>query len=212
MSRKKAAAQPEPRSGIKKNSEPPKILLHETIRRLREERNLSGSEVCRAGQLDPRTLTAVEKGRIKNPSIETLHAIAQGLSLSISDLFRRAECGEEKNFHVGTQKGSFALEFIHAGIKIISFTPFVHHFFCGKLLFAGKKNMPGEVLNHPYPLFVSPLMGRFEVRVEERKLTLTEGQNVFFNGRFSFSIRNLLLRDSVLLLVTAPSIVKSRSE
>ena len=65
--------------------------------------------------------------------------------------------------------------------------------------------MDETLLNHAHPLFISVLIGRFEVQVEERKIVLREGENLFFNGAFRYSFANLLHRESVLLVMTAPS-------
>lgn len=190
----------------RKNLLTERVDINQTIRRIRTEKGLSGVSLCeRAGDLDPRTLTAVEKGRIKNPSVKTLHSIARGLSLTISDLFRQAEMGIDRHFYVGSQKGAFQLDFPWLGIRAISFTPFMKNFFCGKLIFSAKRRLDETLLKHPLPIFVWVLVGRFEVKVEGRKIDLREGDNLSFNGVLKHSFSNPLHRESVLLIVTAPS-------
>ncbi len=185
------------------------ISLAVSIRNLRMRRSLSGAELCRkAGDLDPKTLTAVEKGRIRNPSIQTLQSISRGLGVTIADLFREAELGQEQHLYHGNQKGSFQLEFSRQGVKVISFTPLIPDFFCGKLILSPQAGFDESLLSHPVPIFVSPLIGKFEVDVEGRKVKLTEGENLFFNGGFRYRFYNPLHRDAVLLLVTAPSVFK----
>lgn len=183
-----------------------KVNIHETIRRIRTQKGISGVELCkRASDLDPRTLTAVEKGRIRNPSIKTLQSISRGLSVTVSDLFRQAELGMDRHFYLGSQKGVFQIDFPWAGIKAISFTPFIKEFFCGKFIFASGKRLDQTFLKTPVPIFVSTLVGRFEVTIEDRKFSLREGDNLFFNGILKHSFANPLQRESTLLLVTAPS-------
>ncbi len=183
-----------------------KICLHETVRSLRRAKGLSGAELCRrAKNLDPRTLTAVEKGRIRNPSIQTLQSLARGLGISVSDLFRQSELAMERYFQHGSQKGTFQMEFPSLGVKIVSFTPFIENFFCGKLILASKKRLEESLLKHNLPLFVWTLVGRFEVDIEGKKFNLKEGDNLFFHGRWKYSFTNPLHRESVLLMVTAPS-------
>ena len=185
-----------------------KFNLNKTIRRLREEKKLSGVALCKkAGDLDPRTLTALEKGRIKNPSIRTLESVSRGLGVSVSELFREAEIGLEKFFYQGTQKGAYQLDFSSLGVKIVSFTPFIKDFFCGKLILGGRRRLDQTLLKHPRPMFVSALVGRFEVSVEGKSFSLKEGENLFFNAIFKHAFYNPLERESVLLLVSAPSFV-----
>ncbi len=182
------------------------IDLAGTVRRLRDEKNLSGVDLCkRAGDLNPKTLTAVEKGRIQNPSIQTLLSIARGLGVSVGDLFRQAEMDLEQYFSIGSQKGSFQIDFLRAGVKIVSFTPFMKDFFCGKWIVAAQQLVDGVLFQHPHPFFMSTLVGRFEFGVEGRKTNLKEGENIFFSGQMRYSFYNPLHRESVLLVVTAPS-------
>ena len=69
---------------------------------------MSAIGVCRrARDLDPRTLNALEKGRIKNPSVKTLQSVSRGLEVSVSDLFRQAEMHIDRNFYFGSQKGVY---------------------------------------------------------------------------------------------------------
>lgn len=180
------------------------------IRQLRTAKSLTGRQLCeRSGDLDPRTLTAVEKGRIKNPSITTLLSLARGLGVTISDLFREAESDASGNLYQGTQKGTFKLEFPEAKLKIVSFTPFVPSFFCGKIIFGARSSMNGNILRHPHPFFMAPLIGRFDAEVAGKKFTLKEGENLYFNGNFEYLITNPLHRESVLLVVTAPSFARA---
>lgn len=178
------------------------------IRYLRKQKGLAGVELCRlAGDLDPKTLTAFEKGRIRNPSIQTLQSLSRGLGLPVSELFRQTEMAVDHHFYAGSQKGAYFLEFPRLGAKIVSFTPLIKPFFCGKLILSGKRKLEGHFLNHPSPLFVTVLVGRFEIEVEDRKTLLREGDNLYFNGSFRHTYHNLLQRDSVLLMVTAPSFI-----
>ena len=87
------------------------IEIGPVVRRLREEKGLSGVELCRRGKgIDPKTLVALEKGRIRNPSIATLEALAKGFGMTVSDLFRRAEFDQRDYFSLGSQKGLCKIE------------------------------------------------------------------------------------------------------
>jgi len=129
------------------------------------------------------------------------------LNVSVGDLFRQAELRLERNFFVGSQKGSFQIEFPKKGVKIVSYTPFIKDFFCGKFIIGAKREVDDSLLSHPKPFFISTLVGRFEVQVEGHQVNLKEGDNIFFNGLMRHSISNPLHRESVLLVVTAPSFI-----
>lgn len=188
------------------------LPLHETVRRLREEKRLTGAELCRRSGLDPRTLNAFEKGRIKNPSLETLDAVARGLGVLVSDLFRRWEAGKSRHVAVGTPKGFFQIDFSQWGVKAVSFTPWVEDFFCGKFIFGSRKKLPETLLPASLPLFLSVLVGRFEIQVEDQKYYLKEGESLFLSGKLKHSFQNLQEKESVLQVVTAPSFLVSRQK
>lgn len=182
------------------------VNINATIRQLRKEKGLSGVDLCRAaGDLDPRTLTALEKGRIKNPSIKTLTSVARGLGIPLSHIFRHAEIQKDHYLYAGTQKGYYQMEFPWLRLKIVSFTPFVRDFFYGKLIFSGRCRLEHTFLPQEKPIFVSVLVGRMEIRVENKVYHLKEGQNLFFNGALNHVFQNPLYREAVLMMITAPS-------
>ena len=176
------------------------------IRALREDKKMSGVELCRqAGGMDPRLLNALEKGRIKNPSIQTLARIARVLTVSLADFFTIAEARREESFSVGSQRGHFSMEFPIFGARMVSFTPFTKDFFCGKIFLGAKKKFDQKMLKHPRPQFVSVMLGQFIIQIGDKKVHLHEGQNLFFNGALNHAVANPLHRESVLMLMTAPS-------
>ena len=194
---------------VSKRHQDEQIDVAAAVRNLRQQKGLSGVLLCRrAGDLDPKTLTALEKGRIKNPSIKTLQSVARGLGVTVSHLFRSIEEGFESNFALGTPKGAFTLDFGKKGSKIISYTPLIRDFFCGKLILAPRTHMSETLLNHPVPIYLSTLVGRVEITVESGKSLLREGESIFFNGALSHAFYNPLHRESSLLMVMAPSFLK----
>lgn len=189
-----------------------KIDIGKTIREIRFEKKLSGADLCRRSkELDPRTLTALEKGRIKNPSVRTLQAVAQGLDITVGELFRHAELGFDRYFfYQGSQKGAYNIQFPTAGVKAVSFTPFIEDFFCGKLIIGARKHVESTFFEHPCPIYISTLVGKLEVKIESRKVVLKEGENLFFHGILEHSFYNPLQRESVLMLITTPSLFKGK--
>jgi DNA-binding XRE family transcriptional regulator len=190
----------------RKNEAHETVNLNETIVRLRKERRLSATQLCeKAGNLNVKTLSAIETGRIKNPSVHTLQALARGLGFTVSDLFRSSEAEQDRNLYVGTQKGFSQMEFPAFGIKVVSYTPFVRDFFCGKLILASKRKLDQAILKYHAPLYISMLVGKVEATVAGRMFPLKEGENLFFNGILEHSFYNPLEKEAIFLLVTAPS-------
>ena len=185
------------------------LTLHEAVRSLRIEKKLSGVDLCRmAGNLDPKVLTAVEKGRIKNPSLKTLESIARGLGVTPSEIFRRAEGYIDTYVYQGSQKGEFAIDFYKkGGIRVISFTPWIRDFFCGKMIIGPKKRVQDRFIRNTAPIYISIMVGQMEVKVSDKVLLLKVGESLFFNGNLMHSFYNPLSRDSVLLMMTAPAFI-----
>ena len=194
------------REARKGNVAEPPVQLAATLRALRKERKLSASELCeRSGSLNIKTLSAIETGRIKNPSLQTMQALARGFGLTISDLFRHSETQQSRNFYVGTQKGFSQMDFPAFGVKVVSFTPFVRDFFCGKVILHSRRKLDQVILKYHAPLYLSMLVGKIEATVAGQLRTLKEGESLFFNGILEHSFYNPLEKEAIFLLVTAPS-------
>lgn len=203
---------------ISRNDKPEKRLPARTleigtiVRKLREEKGMSGVELCRRGKgIDPKTLTALEKGRIRNPSIATLEALAKGFGMTVSDLFRRAEFDQRDYFSLGSPKGLYKIDLPSQGVQLVSFTPLMEALFCGKMILDGQKQFDEKLIggSEAGTFFLMALVGQFEGEVEGRKVVLKEGDNLYFYGGMRFHLRNALQRNSTLFLVTAPSCFKT---
>ena len=185
--------------------------IGQVVCRLRKEKGLSGVELCRRGKgIEPKTLTALEKGRIRNPSIATLEALAQGLGMTVSDIFRQAEFDQRDYYSLGSQKGLYKIDLPAQGIQLISFTPLVEDLFCGKMILEGQKRFDEKLFASHGAFFVMVLIGQVEGEVEGRKAILKEGSNLYFYGEMKFNFTNTLQRQSTLLLVSVPSLLKTR--
>ncbi len=199
----------EKNSPLKKKDQTVSLNVGQTVRLLREQKRLTGAELCkRSGGLDPKTLTAVEKGRIRNPSIQTLEGIARGLGVTVSAIFRQAELGSEKFFLRSSQKGVFHLQF-NPGIELVSFTPFTPEIFCGKFIVGGRKTLDRDLIHFDGVIFAMALVGNFRVKMERHELEIHEGENLYFRGSFDFSFYNPNYRNAALLVVTSPSFLSA---
>jgi len=63
-------------------------LLGDTIREIREQREMTQQQLAEASGIHRVNVIGIEKGRL-NPSAATLIAIARGLQILPSELFRR---------------------------------------------------------------------------------------------------------------------------
>lgn len=209
MSKLKPIKLEETETGRPKSGKDPAALdIGAAVLALRQERGLKGVELCRRARgLDPKTLTAIEKGRIRNPSIVTLQALAGGFGVTVSELFRLAEILDEKHFRLGSQKGHYKMEFPAAGLQLVSFTPLAEEFFCGKIILGSEKCFDDSLFEHKGSFFIMSLTGQIDGEIEGKKISLKEGGNIYFRGGIRFRLKNPLPRTTSLLLVTVPSCV-----
>lgn len=61
-------------------------MLGKNIRALRQKRKLSQEKLARLTDISLNTLTKIESGFTKRPSIQTIHKIAKVLKVTIDDL------------------------------------------------------------------------------------------------------------------------------
>lgn len=69
-----------------KSKKPTKMTLGQKIKALRKQRCLTQEELAIRSGVSYTTLTKIENEGIKNPSFESVVAIAKGLSVSLDDL------------------------------------------------------------------------------------------------------------------------------
>ncbi len=189
--------------------------IGKTVRDLREAKGLRGVDFCkRVKGLNPKMLTAVEKGRIKNPSIKTLSALSQGLQISVSELFKHAETAEENAFYLSDAKSNQPIEINAEGVKFWSLTPLAQNLFCGKLQIASGKSFSDKHLNLVGIVFIQSLVGDFSGVINGRETLFRAGEGVsFFGNGARYFIQNTTHRLSSLLLVTSPSCIsETRSQ
>ncbi len=176
---------------------------------IRDKRKLlgwKGVELARRSGVNPRTLDAIEKGRIESPSIRNLEAIARALGVSVASLFVGTNSSDgDRIFIGGNQKGQHTLEFSKDGFRIVSYTPFVPNFFVGKVILKGETRIERRMLPTSGTLFVQPIIGKLSVTFEGKDHLIREGNYVFFDGCFPHSFYNPQFKEAAFLLVTSPS-------
>lgn len=177
------------------------------VRYRRELLGWRAVELARRSGLNPRTLDAIEKGRIESPSIRNLQAIARALGISVAALFaERSEDGRtEGMFMGGNQKGQHVLEFPKEGIRVVCYTPFVPNIFVGKVVLKGESKIQHQSLPTSGLIFVQTIFGKLSVHVEGKEHLIREGSYAFFDGCAQHFFSNPQYKESTFLLVTAPS-------
>ena len=175
------------------------------IRNLRKEQGKKAVDLAKLCRIDPRTFAAIENGRIKNPSIQSLERIAAALNVSPAVFFHLAESKQKENVCQGDQKGEFSFEFSKEGFRIVSLTPMIPDFFIGKVIANPNVVIEPGVLPQKGYIFIQVIFGKLIVVVNEKEFFLKEGEHFLLNGKLPHTLKNPLFNESAFLLLTVPS-------
>lgn len=83
------------------------VPIGRVLKQIRQTRGLTQVELARRTGIDHRTITAIETGRILNPSLFNLKRLTQSLGITLKELFARTEAEEISSLFIGTQKGEY---------------------------------------------------------------------------------------------------------
>lgn len=64
-------------------------MIGKNIKRLRQQKKLSQEKLARLTDISLNTLTKIESGFTKRPSVQTIKKIADALGITIDELFRK---------------------------------------------------------------------------------------------------------------------------
>ncbi len=183
----------------------PGAEIGDVIRKLREDRGQRATQLAKRAGIDPRTFAAIEKGRIKNPSLQNLRAIASALGVSPADFFYLAEATQFANLYHGSSKGEFSFQSADRKFHLVSFTPLIPYFFIGKVVMQANARIKADALPVKGYIFLQVILGKLSVTVNEEEHFIKEGEHFLLNGRLPHQFVNSAMRESAFLLVTVPS-------
>jgi transcriptional regulator with XRE-family HTH domain len=175
---------------------------------IRERRVLAGwkaVDLARRARINPRTLNAIEMGRIEMPSLRHLCSASEALGISVASLFADRSTDSDDSFLLGDQKGIQTAIFHKSGFQLVSYTPLVRQLFVGKVILKGHAKIDQRTLPVSGRAFAQPLIGKVTVRFDGKDHLVREGSYVFLDGAFPHSYHNPGQRDCSFLLVTSPS-------
>jgi transcriptional regulator with XRE-family HTH domain len=87
------------------------------IREIRLRQRRKARDVAKQIGIDPRALNAIEKGRIRNPSIDRLAEIADALGMSLTQLLTLYEGKKPGRFAEGNSIGEFTMSYGKNGFR-----------------------------------------------------------------------------------------------
>ncbi len=182
-----------------------KLAPGQVIRRQRELLGWRAVELARKAEINPRTLDAIEKGRIKSPSLHNLESISSALGISTASLFSKSEENTDLFYLGGNQKGQHAIEFGKHGFRVVCYAPLISNLFVGKIIVQGETKIDHKILPTSGMIFVQTIMGKLSVQFDGKEQLIKEGSYAFFDGYFPHYFYNPQFKECTFFLVTAPS-------
>lgn len=179
------------------------IPLGRTIRELRVKRGLAQIALAKKTGIDPRTLAAIESGRIVTPSLARLKQIAACLDTPLKNLFGRAEA--QGSFFLGNQRGEYTLEWPRQKFRIVSYLPKASPLFAGKIILESRGVCESQTFSFRGQVFLQVIFGKMQFALEGNEHYLKEGQNILFDGRLNYAFSNPTLREATALIAAHPS-------
>jgi len=180
----------------------PEIDVGGSLRRLREERNLSIRALAEISGLAINTLSLIENGK-SSPSVSTLQQLAVALDVPITAFFEtkspknniayvKADCRPRASFDHGI------LEDLGAGAAIRAVEPFV-------LTLEPEAGSGFQEIVHTGYEFVYCLEGRIAYTIEGHTYLLEPGDSLLFEAHLRHRWQNLNSTKSRTILVLFPT-------
>lgn len=176
------------------------------IRELRKKNRLTARALAKRVGIDPRLLNTIEKGRIRNPSIDRLSEIASALEISLTHLIMLYEGKKAPNLSKGSSSGEFTFNFEKKGVKLISYTAPIREMFCGKMILTGKKRYEQAKFATSAIIFIQVILGKVVVEYQEEEIVLGEGKNLLLSSERGFCFFNPTQRDASMLFFSSPAL------
>ena len=167
------------------------------IRKLRMQRGLSLRALAGHCRMSANAISLIERGE-NSPTVSTLHQLALGLDVPITDLFQEegrqpavcVKCGCGARY----RSAGAELESLGSGLPNQQFEPFC-------LTIAPGCDMQDDPVSHPGQEFVYCIEGQVEYFVGERCYPLEVGDSLLLEATCPHGWRNPRPAPAVLLLV-----------
>ncbi|MFH0754083.1 MAG: XRE family transcriptional regulator [Candidatus Omnitrophota bacterium] len=175
-----------------------------TIRRLREEQDLTLRELAKDVGVSSSFLSQVEQGKA-SPSLATLKSIATELQTTVGRLIGD-EGDHQQERLVTTEKQRKAFKQSGNGVQMYLLTESNPHKQMQPLLFKlGPNAASGESsYSHYGQEFILVLKGSLEIILGDKTYTLSKGDSIYFNSSTPHSFKNLIKGETEAIWVVTP--------
>jgi transcriptional regulator with XRE-family HTH domain len=180
-------------------------VIGASIRRLREEQDMTLREMAKDVGVSPSFLSQVEQGKA-SPSLATLKSIADQLQTTVGRLID--DDGVQEDRLVTTERQRKAFKQSGNGIQMYLLSESSPYKQMQPLLFKlGQSAASGEsAYSHYGQEFVLVLKGSLEIILGDKSYKIKKGDSIYFNSSTPHSFKNLFKgQTEALWVVTPPS-------
>jgi len=192
----------------------PGLLVHmkegtgASLNYYRKKQGFSLAELSLKSGVKLATLSAIERGRIHNPSPQKVHRIAAALEVSSDCLF--SEPGATPRLYKGNLKGFVEFKFKTLGLSLVSYTPLMSELFIGKGVLKAKHSLDFQHFPRVSLTFIEVIIGKLQMMEQNKKLFITEGENVSLHSPLEYVLENpYQMKETSFLIVTRPSLINA---
>ena len=179
-------------------------MIGASIRRLREEQDLTLREMAKDVGVSPSFLSQVEQGKA-SPSLATLKSIADTLQTTVGSLI--GDDGAQRGDRlVTTEKQRKAFKQAGNGVQMFLLSESNPYKQMQPLLMKlGKSAASGEsTYSHYGQEFVLVLKGSLEIDLGDKSYKLKKGDSIYFNSSTPHSFKNLFKGETEAMWVVTP--------
>ncbi len=179
-------------------------MIGATIRRLREEQDMTLRQLAKDVGVSPSFLSQVEQGK-SSPSLATLKSIADELQTTVGRLVGD-DATQPGDRLVTTEKQRKAFKQAGDGVQMYLLSESNPYKQMQPLLFKlGQSAASGEsTYAHYGQEFVLVLKGSLEISLGEKTYKLKKGDSIYFNSSTPHSFKNLFKGETEALWVITP--------
>lgn len=176
------------------------------IRRIREEQGLSQRLLAERTNISRGRLRRLEGNGFGRATLDELARISKTLGIQVERFLRCEKAFNHGAHFLKAGEASLQIGMPEVNCKIDAFLPSAADLFIGKLYVAPKKIIPAGKVPHAQQIFLLMLLGALRIEAFRQTYEIRVGESIYLRDEASYSIENPLLRDSVALLVTTPTI------
>jgi len=186
-------------------------VVSQNLRKFRRDQTLTLRELASRSGIKLSTLSAIEQGRIRNPSFKRLAAVAKALQVPRDLLLEDPQ--DTPLLHQGDLKGEVQLEYKKDGLRLISYTPLMRDLFIGKGVLRPKRTLNFQHFPRLTYVFIEVIFGKLEFLWENQTGLISEGKNLSLRSPQRKNLRNpFQMKETSFLIVTRPSLVSAGLE